>query len=145
MELAANVWPVVDVRTGLVLRYFVRAYAIEGPDDVIGATLRALAATDFRMARMFRIPRNFRVASEHGTLNGCVTIADFHNHQAAILEPAFSELEDSFARLQGIAQSGIGREPIGVAISPTFPKEPYLVVTILIETADGQLIPQAPA
>ncbi|MBI2874239.1 MAG: hypothetical protein HYY09_04075 [Firmicutes bacterium] len=145
MELAANVWPVVDARTGLILRYFVRAYAIEGPDAVIRATLRALAATDCRMARMFRIPENFKVASEHGILNGCITIAGFHHHQAPILERAFSELEDSFAPVQGIAQSDIDPEPIGFAISPTFPKEPYLVVTTLVETTDGQLLPQTGA
>ena len=29
MELVANVWPVVDVGTGLVQRYFMRAYAMD--------------------------------------------------------------------------------------------------------------------
>jgi hypothetical protein len=124
---------------------FIRAYAIEGPDSLIGATLRSLAATDFRMAHMFRVPNNFQVASAHGTLGGCVTIGDFHQHQAAILAPGFVELEDSFARLQGIALAGTDEEPVGVAISPRFPNAPYLVVTTLIETPDGQLIPQTRA
>ncbi len=47
MELVANVWPVVDEISGLVQRFFMRAYAMESNDYVISTVLQALASTDF--------------------------------------------------------------------------------------------------
>ena len=141
MELSANVWPVVDARTGIVLRYLMRAYAIDGSDEVIGATLRALAPTDFRMGTVFRIPERFSVVSEHGTLRRCVTIGDFRKHQSDILEPAFDELERSYTQFQGIVEPVRDGPVTAIAVIPRFPAQPYLVITSLIEMPDGQLVP----
>jgi hypothetical protein len=142
LELAANVWPVVDSAAGVVLRYFVRAYAMDAPDEIIAATLRALAATDYRLAHMFSIPRRFRLVSEHGELRGCVTIGDFHRHQETILTPAFADLEKEFAKLQGIAISEDDDQLVPIVVIPRFPTEPYLVITSLLEMPDGDLVPQ---
>jgi hypothetical protein len=142
LELAANVWPVVDSGMGVVLRYFIRAYAMDARDDVIGATLRALAPADFRVAQMFTIPKRFTLVSEYGELSGCVTIADFHQYQETILTPTFADLEKAFAKLQGIRLSLEDEQPIGVGLIPRFPHEPYLLVTSLLEMPDGRLVPQ---
>jgi len=139
MELTANVWPVVDAATGFVLRFLMRAYALEASDEVISRTLRALAPTDFRMARPFQVPECFIMTSEHGTLPGCVTITKFHEHQGAILEGAFRSLEEEFAKLQGIDVSGA--QTVGIGLIPRFPPAPYLLVTSLLETVDGRLVP----
>ncbi|GIW53113.1 MAG: hypothetical protein KatS3mg082_2943 [Nitrospiraceae bacterium] len=144
MELVANIWPVVDSLSGVVQRYFARAYAMEGPDEVIGATLRALAPTDFRMASLFRIPERFKLVSEHGELSGCVTIGTFHAHLGDILEPALQELERGYAPVQGIAVASSTGPMKGVVVRPRFRPDPYLCVTTLIETPEGQLIPQLP-
>ncbi len=141
MELTANVWPVVD-QTGLVLRYFMRAYAMDAPDDVITKTLKTLAPTDFLMAQVFRIPQQFTVVSAHGSIRSCVLIADFHQQLAEIIAAALTELEASFAKLQGISVDGPDGQLIGVGAMPRFPREPYLVTTTLVETPDGRLIPQ---
>ena len=103
MELVANVWPVVDRDTGMVLRVMVRAYAMDAPDAVISATLRALASSDFRMARIYRIPTRFEVVSEYGVLRGCISIGDFERYEGEILSEAFRDAEASFTKLQGIA------------------------------------------
>ena len=142
MELVANVWPVVDGTAGLIQRYFVRAYAMEAPDAVISDTLQALAATDFRIAHVFQIPPRFEHVTPYGTLNGCVSPTLFYEYQSAILEPAFRELEKGFARLQGISIAGSDGKPVAVGIIPRFPAEPYLLVTTLVETPDGRLLPQ---
>ncbi len=142
MELVANIWPVVDGASGIVLRFFVRAYAIQADDNVISQTLRALAPTDFRIARMFRIAQAMTIVSEHGMLEGAVTVGDFQEYREMILRPAFRELEVDFARLQGIAMGKSDKEPLGIALIPRFPEEPYVVVTMLIEGQDGQLAPQ---
>ena len=88
MQLIANVWPVVDSGTSFVQRFFVRAYAIEADDALISKILRALAATDFRLARGFRIHERFTVTSEHGTLTGTMPLAVFHQHADLVIEGA---------------------------------------------------------
>ena len=140
MELVANVWPIVDETFGLVQRFFMRAYALEVDDATISRTLTALAPTDFRMAQVFTVPRQFEYVTRAGTLEGCVTLGDFHGHQPAILEAAFRSLEADYPRLQGIAMPG--GEPVGIGLLPRFSPDPYLVVTTLIETTDGRLLPQ---
>lgn len=140
MELVANIWPVADQRTGLVQRFFMRAYALEVDDATISRTLTALAPTDFRMARVFQVPRRFQLVSEHGTLEHCVTLGGFHEQTFQVLEEAIPALERDYPRLQGIAMPG--GEPLGVGVLPRFAPDPYLVVTTLVETPDGRLLPQ---
>ena len=139
MELTANVWPVVDAATGFVLRFLIRAYALDASDEDISRTLRTLAPTDFRMARLFPVPERFVMVSEHGSLRGCVTIRQFHEDQGAILEGAFRALEEDFVKIQGIDVTG--DQTIGIGLIPHFPPNPYLLVTSLMETADGTLVP----
>ena len=140
MELVANVWPVVDEDTGLVQRYFMRAYAMCAEEQVLSATLNALAPTDFRMARGFKIAVRFKLVSEYGTLDGAVSIHDFHEYMHEILEEGFKSLEKDYAALQGIDMSS--GSPRAVNVIPRFPKNPYIVTTTLIEKLDGQLLPQ---
>ena len=140
MELIANVWPVADAGTGIVQRYFMRAYAIDAEDHVISAVLEALAPTDFRIAKGFKIAARFKLTSEHGTLNGAVPVGAFHENLQAIVEEAFRTLEGDYAKVQGIDVSS--GSPIPANVIPHFPKNPYTVTTVLIETAEGQLIPQ---
>lgn len=142
MELAANVWPVFDEDTGLVLRFFARAYAIEASDSEISRTLHALAPTDFRLAQLFPVPSTFSVTSQFGTLQGCVTLAGFHEDQAAILAAALSKMEEGFAPLQAVSTATPDTMPMGLSLMPRFPAEPYVLVTSLLETRDGQLVPQ---
>lgn len=139
MELAANVWPVLDESTGIVQRYFMRAYAFKAPDDVIGATLRSLAPTDYCLAQVFPVPARFHVSSQYGTLQGAVTIGDFHEYQEIILENALRSLEKVPAPFHGVDASG--EQPRGVVAQPAFPREPYLVVTVILESAAGDLRP----
>ena len=140
MELIANVWPVIDEGTGLVQRFFMRAYAMDSDDHIISAVLKALAPTDFRIARVFRIPERFSLASEHGTMSGVVTIGVFQQYIQSIIEEAYRDLENDYAKVQGIDMSS--GTPKTVNVIPRFPDDPYTTVTALIETSNGQLIPQ---
>ncbi len=140
MELVANVWPVVDQVTGTVMRFFLRAYATEADDATISRTLTALAPSDYLAARVFPNPERFRFMTPIGPQAECVTTSQFHQHTFDILEPALKALEASHPRLQGIASQG--EELIGIGQIPRFAQDPYLVVTVLLETPDGQLVPQ---
>jgi hypothetical protein len=140
MELVANVWPVVDEVSGLVQRYFMRAYALDAEDQVISATLRALAPTDYTVARGFRIAPRFQSTSAHGTLDGAVPLRVFQQELLTLVEDGFKALEMDYNKLQGIDMSSGSPRPVNVI--PRFPEAPYTVVTVLIETFDGRLIPQ---
>lgn len=142
MELVANVWPVVDSGTGIVQRYFIRAYAMDAPDEVIGETLRTLAGTDFLIANVYQIPSRFTLESEHGSLSGAVPINLFHEYMQDILEPAYRELEKCFAQLQGIEVSDSFESPRVVNTIPKFPNDPYTVTTSIIENDCGELSPK---
>jgi len=142
MELVANVWPVVDEASGIVQRFFMRAYAMADTDDVILATLKALAPTDFYIASVFSVPKRFTLVSEFGSISGAVEIGAFHQSKDAILEPAFRQLEEKFAILQGLAIDDPEQEPRSVIIVPRFPPDPYLLVTSILELENGQLVPR---
>jgi hypothetical protein len=142
MELVANVWPVVDRTTGIVLRFFMRAYAMEAPDSVISSTLRALSICDFRLATMFTIPKRFRIVSEHGELPGAVTSREFAECQAEIMTTAFPELERQVTERQGIVSAEALENVHTLVVRPRFPPNPYIVTTTLWEMPDGRLVPE---
>ena len=124
----------------MVQRFFMRAYAMEAPDAIISQTLTALAPFDFLAARVFPVPPRYRYVTAYGTLEGCVSLGDFHRLQSGIIDSAMRELEASGPQFLGIETNEGGTCPAGV--SPTFPAEPYFVVTTLVEMPDGQLVPQ---
>ena len=68
MELVANVWPIVDQMTGVVQRFLFRAYALNATDQEISTVLTILARSDYRTAQVEKIPDNYRLSSEHGTM-----------------------------------------------------------------------------
>ncbi len=140
IELAANVWPVVDQSTRLVTRFFIRAYALESNDVLINQTLRALAPTDYCMARMFEMPGRFVLVNEHGSLPGCVPLADFYPKSVQILDEAMKAVEQDYARLQGSVTSGEMMQAVNIL--PRFARDPFVVITPLLETPDGMLLPQ---
>lgn len=142
MGLTANIWPVVDDQTGIVLRFFARAYALDSSDDLIESTLRALAVADFRMARAFRVPRHFVLISEHGDIEGAITIRGFQEQLDPIVNAALTVLEEDFAKMQGVAQPLDGGPLGNIVVVPRFGESPYIVVTTLIEDEHGRLTPQ---
>lgn len=140
MELVANIWPVVDGGTGVVQRYFMRAYAIDAEDHVISAVLKALAPTDFVNAKGFKIGSQCGIALEDDSMAGALPISVFHRHMHIIIENSYRALENDYAKVQGIDMTS--RPPRPVNVIPRFPNNPYTMTTVLIETIDGRLIPQ---
>jgi hypothetical protein len=140
MEVVGNLWPVVDASSGVVQRFFSRAYAMEAPDEVIGQTLTALAPTDFHTAKVYAVPARYVMMTDVSKLPGSVSLSDFHNLQSGIIEEAMRDLEDSGPGFLGIRSADTTLRTIGEC--PSFSDHPYLVVTTLVETSDGRLLPQ---
>jgi len=144
MELVANLWPIVDSRSHLILRFAARAYAMESDDLLIASTLKSLAHSDYILARQFLIPKCLVLTSEHGKIPGVVTAADFNVLQATIAEEALRTLETEMPVLQGVGVDTDG-EMFQRRIPVSFPNEPFFVVTFLIEDTAGNLRVYSPA
>ena len=142
MELVANVWPIVDQMTGIVQRFLFKAYALDATDQEISTVLTILARSDYRTAQVEKIPNNYQLSSEHGTMSGAVEVAMFNQYMHSILEDTLIAAEKSFADMNnyGISVNG----PL-IPDALTFPAEPYLVTTYLIELPSGELIPHIKA
>lgn len=142
MELVANVWPIVDQMTGVVQRFLFRAYALEANDEEISTVLTILARSDYRTAQLEKIPDNYKLSSEHGTMSGAVEVGMFNQYMHSILEDTLIASEKSFANMDNY---GIGLDGPLIPEALKFPAEPYLVTTYLIELPSGELIPHLKA
>ena len=142
MELVANVWPIVDQMTGIVQRFLFKAYALDATDQEISTVLTILARSDYRTAQVEKIPNNYQLSSEHGTMSGAVEFAMFNQYMHSILEDTLIAAEKSFADMNNY---GIGVDGPLIPDALTFPAEPYLVTTYLIELPSGELIPHIKA
>lgn len=139
MGLVANIWPIVDEQSGLIYRVLARAYALETTDNVISSTLLALAPKDYLLASAFTLPDRFQHVTAHGTLKACLHISDYATYESVIIEPIITQLEEQFAKLQGVCMTR--GEPIGIAHIPRFGQEPYVITTFVMESLNGKLTP----
>lgn len=142
MELVANVWPIVDQMTGIVQRFLFRAYALDATDQEISTVLTTLARSDYRTAQVVKIPDNYQLSSEHGTMSGAVEVSTFNQYIHSIVEDTLAAAEKTFANMNNY---GIGIDGPLIPETLTFPAEPYLVTTYLIELPSGELIPHLKA
>ena len=142
MELVANIWPIVDQMTGVVQRFLFKAYALEATEQEISTVLTILARSDYRTAQLEKIPDNYKLSSEHGTMSGAVEVGMFNQYMHSILEDTLIASEKSFANMDNY---GIGLDGPLIPEALKFPAEPYLVTTYLIELPSGELIPHLKA
>ena len=142
MELVANVWPIVEQMTGVVQRFLFRAYALDATDQEISTVLNILARSDYRTAQVVKIPDNYKLSSEHGTMSGAVEAPLFNKYMNSILEDTLIATEKSFANMNNY---GIGVDGPLIPEALTFPAEPYFVTTYLLESPSGELTPHIKA
>ena len=142
MELVANIWPIVDQMTGIVQRFLFKAYALEATDQEISIVLTTLARADYRTAEVVKIPDNYQLSSEHGTMSGAVEVATFNQYMHSIVEDTLTAAEKSFANMNNY---GIGVDGPLIPEALTFPAEPYFVTTYLLESPSGELTPHIKA
>jgi hypothetical protein len=140
-ELSANIWPVVDMQSGLIQRIAARAYALPaGNDELLSRMVRGLAATDFTLAQQYPVSKNFILHTEHGSLPGAVSVQGFNRSAEMILGPILRQLEDSCPAVVGISM--VSGTPQGTRPELRFSETPYLVTTFLMEDLEGNLTPQ---
>lgn len=141
LELAANIWPIIDAQSGIIQRVAARAYAIPtGHDELISSLLRGLAPTDFTIAEQYPISKRFNLNTDHGSLQGAVSVRGFNTLAESIIEPILKQLEARCPAIVGISMAT--GTPQGTRPELRFPETPYLVTTFLLEDLEGNLTPQ---
>jgi hypothetical protein len=131
LEVIVNLWYTMDAEHGYVYSLSGRAYAVSGTEEEKLNVLRALAPTDYLMAKQLPVPKNYRLVSEHGEIKGIAYPQDVQAHRTTIFESIYKELEAEIPRrVQWIN----GKEVIERL---TIPQEPLCVWTPLIEDDTG--------
>ena len=144
MELVANIWPILDQETGIVQRFLFRAYALDATDQEISTVLNILARSDYRTAHGVKIPDNYTLTSEYGTISGALEAPLFNKYMHNIIEDTLIAAEKSFTNMD-MNNFGIGREGPVTPNALKFPAEPYFLTTYLIESPSGELTPHLKA
>lgn len=128
--------------TSVVQRFLFKAYALEATDQEISTVLTILARSDYRTAQVVKIPDSYKLSSEYETMSGAVEVAMFNQYMHSILEDILIAAEKSFANMNNY---GIGIDGPLIPEALTFPAEPYLVTTYLIELPSCELTPHIKA
>lgn len=136
-EVCVNLWAYLDEQTGYIPRVSGRGYVMTGTDNDKLATLHTLAKTDFLIAPWLPIPKNVKVVTENGTLNGMTTPAVLNDSASfnAIFEQVFRQIDRTIPKQ--LKFNGSDYEEFCLKI----PNEPLYVLTTVIEYDDGRLEP----
>lgn len=140
MELVANIWPIVDEETGVVQRYLIKAYALAATDEEISTVLATLARTDYRTAHPVLLPERYKIVFDQGTILGALPIGTFQQDVSTIIESELKNIEKTFAQLPNYGADTNGNAKKTTPLK--FSDNPYIVTTVLLETATGELHPQ---
>lgn len=135
-EVVANLWVYAD-EAGYVARVAGKAYVLDGTDSEKLALLRQLAATDFLSAEWVPIPENFGVISPSGERLRYAQLSLLSDEYAksVLVGPLLEKLASSLPKQ--LRQVDDEYEPFVMQM----PEAPLTVLTIVIEHADGRLVP----
>ncbi len=136
-EVCINLWAYLDEQAGYISRVAGRGYVLTVTDNEKFATLHMLAKTDFLIAPWLPIPKNVKVVTENGTLNGMTTPAVLNESSSfnTIFEQVFSQIDQAIPKQLKFNDSNYEEFCLKV------PNEPLYVLTTIIEYDDGRLEP----
>lgn len=135
-EVAVNLWVYSD-EEGYVRRVAGRIYVVDGTDSEKLASLRKLAGTDFLAARWERVPDRFDVISPDGEELGVAQLSALSDEYSK--SRLFGPLLESLA--SGIPEQLRRRNGRYAPFAMTLPDAPLSILTVVVEHADGQLVP----
>lgn len=138
LEVALNLWYVMDEGTAAIYRLFGRAYALAGSDEEKLQTLRRLAKTDYLVARQFSVPERFAVVQPDGQER--TGIAFWYEQEGYVFE-LFKEVINEIERDLPDQVSFVLGEPKINKLN--LPQDPLFVLTPLIEDDFGNITPKA--
>lgn len=135
-EVVANIWVYAD-EAGYVARISGKAYVLDGTDSEKLALLRQLAGMDFLSAEWIPIPENFGVIGTDGErirYAQLSMLAD-ENAKSVLVGPLLERLAASIP--EQLREVNGEYEPFTMQM----PEAPLTVLTVVIESPDGRLLP----
>ena len=132
-EFCVNIWFAVSEEDGLVRSVAGRAYFLTGSDDQKTAALKALASTDYVLARKVDIPETHTAILPDGSeVGGAVSPAALEDMASPVFMALYKELDATIsdATLWGYeTANSLDR----------IPENPLYVITPLLEDEFGQV------
>jgi hypothetical protein len=134
-EVCINLWYFMDETSGVIYRTSGRAYALCGTDEEKLAALNLLAATDFHVAQVFKIPPNFKVTTPDGELVGATLPQAIRESHAAMFEPVFKGLDKDLPHQMHSRNGSPEKYKLNIS------ENPLCVTTCVLEDEQGNLTP----
>ncbi|MFT4125126.1 MAG: hypothetical protein QM662_02710 [Gordonia sp. (in: high G+C Gram-positive bacteria)] len=132
-EVCYALWAFAHENTGLVLRVSGRAYVLTGTDAERSSALRYLSRSDFYAAAWKGVPERYVVVEPSGRrIRGAVYPSQLDDH--GIFAEVLADLE--VLPVQVRSRNG-GYEEFQLSAS-----NPQWMITVVVESNDGRLIPQ---
>lgn len=135
-EVVFNLWAYAD-EDGNIMRLAGKTYVMDGSDEQKLALLRQLSATDFLSATWIGVPKRITVSRPDGQMHGiahAAMLADPISH-GVLFEPLLKALEKALPD-QVRCEDGTY-----VAFQLDRPQAPLCITTVVMEYADGRLVP----
>jgi hypothetical protein len=119
-EVVLNLWAYVD-KDGYIYRLAGKYYVMDGDDEEKLALLRALSRTDFLSSEWSQVPANFKIINH-----------DEHSH---IFSQLLEKLANALPWQLRACTDGYKQFKLEL------PQDPLCVTTVIMEYADGSLVP----
>ena len=128
-EVCINLWAYLDEQAGYISRVAGRGYVLTGTDNEKFATLHMLAKTDFLIAPWLPIPKNVKVVTENGTLNGMTTPAVLNESSSfnTIFEQVFLQIDQTIPKQLKFNDSNYEEFCLKVPNEPLYVNSPGIV------------------
>lgn len=134
-EVCWPLWAFADQETGLVMPVSGRSCVLLGTADERRHTLRSLSESDFYAVEWKRVPERFSVVGPTGnTIRGAILVSQVDDPA-----PVFAEVLEQMSSLPPQLLSIQGEyEPFRFKT----PDNPCYILTVVVESGDGRLVPQ---
>ena len=134
-EVYWALWAFADQDTGLVMRVSGRPYVLSGTTDERRQALRSLSESDFYAVAWKRVPQRLSVVGPTCTaIRGAVLVSQLDDPAAV-----FAEVLEQMSPLPPQLRSIHGEyQPFRF----NTPDEPRYLLTVVVESEDGRLVPQ---
>ncbi|BBY99291.1 hypothetical protein [Mycolicibacterium fallax] len=132
-QVCFNLWAFCDPDTGLVMEIAAKRYVMGGSDREKAAVLKHLAGADFYSVERRFVPERFTLVGPSGQLiEGAVPVNDLD------VDAVFAPLIVELAAIPKQVRQVNGRWEEYV---PQVLGQPIWVLTVVLETEDGRLVP----
>jgi hypothetical protein len=136
-EVVLNLWAYVD-KDGYIYRLAGKYYVMDGDDEEKLALLRALSRTDFLSSEWSQVPANFKIINhDEQIITGIATASMLsdpitHSH---IFSQLLEKLANALPWQLRACTDGYKQFKLEL------PQDPLCVTTVIMEYADGSLVP----